>query len=200
MKKLFRQFFVGIGTPKACILDLKSRCRGRNRDLISPSSLWFLTLISPFFLFCANLPAQITPTPSLPTPGRQVIHGHIPTDVNISKKIGRLPPDQRFCLTVGLPIKEPNNTYPSKEEYGELIRFLKGNGFKVVDTVSNRLSVALSAKVIDVEKTFHIQLLKYQRSDGSVFFAPDREPSVDLDVPILHIGGLDNAIIPHPGG
>lgn len=35
-------------------------------------------------------------------------------------------------------------------------------------------------------------------TENRTFFAPDREPTVDLSVPLWHIGGLDNFSIPRP--
>jgi len=30
------------------------------------------------------------------------------------------------------------------------------------------------------------------------FFAPDVEPSIDLTIPILHVSGLNNYVVPRP--
>ena len=35
-------------------------------------------------------------------------------------------------------------------------------------------------------------------AESRAFFAPDVEPSLDLDVPLAAISGLDNFVIPHP--
>src|SRR5579863_2917851 len=34
-------------------------------------------------------------------------------------------------------------------------------------------------------------------TENRTFYAPDREPSLDLNVPLLHISGLDNFTLPH---
>src|SRR6202041_2473655 len=48
----------------------------------------------------------------------------------------------------------------------------------------------------NIQKTFNVHLRQYQRPDGSGFRAPDMEPSVDLDVPLLYVSGLDNFVLP----
>ena len=53
--------------------------------------------------------------------------------------------------------------------------------------------------VADIEKTFHLNLRLYPHpTENRNFFAPDSEPSLDLDVAVLDIAGLDNFIVPHP--
>jgi kumamolisin len=39
-----------------------------------------------------------------------------------------------------------------------------------------------------------------RRPDGSIFYAPNREPSVDLDTKILHVSGLENLVLPKHHG
>jgi hypothetical protein len=54
----------------------------------------------------------------------------------------------------------------------------------------------LTGAAPDIEDARHLNLVGGQRADGSVFYGPDREPSLDLDVPVDHIGGLDNFVLP----
>ena len=35
-------------------------------------------------------------------------------------------------------------------------------------------------------------------TENRTFYAPDREPTVNLSVPLWHVSGLDNYSIPHP--
>jgi len=37
-------------------------------------------------------------------------------------------------------------------------------------------------------------------TENRTFYAPDREPTVDLPFALWHIAGLDNYSIPHPAG
>jgi len=87
----------------------------------------------------------------------------------------------------------------SREDYAAVVRFAKENGFKVTDaSARNRMIVQVSATVATVEKAFHVQMGLYQHpTENRTFYAPDREPSVDLPFQLWHITGLDNYSIPH---
>jgi hypothetical protein len=88
---------------------------------------------------------------------------------------------------------------PTQAEYDAVIRFAQENGMTVTDRFPNRLVVGASAAVTDIERAFHLTLGVYQHpTENRPFYAPDREPSVDLDVPLWHIAGLDNFSIPQP--
>jgi subtilase family serine protease len=50
-----------------------------------------------------------------------------------------------------------------------------------------------------VEKALHLTLRVYNHpTENRTFYAPDVEPSLDLTVPVIHIGGLDSYIRPYP--
>jgi uncharacterized repeat protein (TIGR01451 family) len=57
----------------------------------------------------------------------------------------------------------------------------------------------VSGKVSDVEKAFHVTMHTYRHpTENRDFFAPDVEPSVDSNMPVLHVSGLDNYAVPRP--
>jgi hypothetical protein len=88
---------------------------------------------------------------------------------------------------------------PSAEDYAGVINFAKANGLKVEGTYSNRTVVDVSGDAAAVGKAFHVRLREYRHPvEDRNFFAPDGEPSVDLAVPLLHIEGLNNFVIPRP--
>jgi hypothetical protein len=59
--------------------------------------------------------------------------------------------------------------------------------------------VDVRGAVSDIEKAFHVNLRLYQHPTQSrKFFAPDSEPSVELETPLAAISGLDNFNSPHP--
>jgi uncharacterized repeat protein (TIGR01451 family) len=88
---------------------------------------------------------------------------------------------------------------PSQQDYQSVIDFAKANGLKVVATSPNRVILNVEGAVADIEKAFHLTLHFYQHpSEPRTFYAPDKEPSIDLAVPILHIKGLDNYSLPKP--
>ena len=50
-----------------------------------------------------------------------------------------------------------------------------------------------------IETAFNVAMGVYQHpTENRTFYAPDREPTVDLPFPLWHISGLDNYSIPHP--
>jgi subtilase family serine protease len=83
-------------------------------------------------------------------------------------------------------------------DHQALIDFLKSRGLTVTTTYSNRLYVSVDGTVDHIEKAFHVVMKLYQHpTQGRTFFAPDVEPSLDLDVPVLGINGLENLHLPH---
>lgn len=88
---------------------------------------------------------------------------------------------------------------PSREDYDTLIRFAQANGLRVTGTAPNRMILDVTGAVADVERAFHVTMGEYQHpAEARTFFAPDREPTVDLPIAIWHVTGLDNFSIPHP--
>jgi PKD repeat protein len=88
---------------------------------------------------------------------------------------------------------------PTKEDYQAVMDFAKANRLTVTATFPNRVLVDVEGTVADVEKALHVTMRVYQHpTEARTFYSLDSEPSMDLTVPILHIGGLDNYSIPHP--
>ena len=141
--------------------------------------------------------------------------------------LSRLPATNRLNLAIGLPLRneaalnkllseiyDPASTNyhryltpeqfteqfgPAEQDYQALIAFAQTNSLTVTATYPNRTLVDVSGNVADVERVFHVTLHTYQHpTEDRSFFAPDSEPSVDLNVPILHVSGLDNFSIPRP--
>jgi kumamolisin len=88
---------------------------------------------------------------------------------------------------------------PSQEDYDAVVEFAKANGFTVTGGSRDGMEVQIRGAVSSVERAFHVKMGTYQRAtEGGTFYAPDREPSVDLPFNLWHISGLDNFSIPHP--
>ena len=88
---------------------------------------------------------------------------------------------------------------PSQEDYDTVVNFAKENGFTVAGAAPNRLIVTVSGTVENIERAFSVKMGLYQHpTENRTFYAPDREPAVDLPVALWHITGLDNYSIPHP--
>jgi subtilase family serine protease len=88
---------------------------------------------------------------------------------------------------------------PNEEDYQAVVEFAKANGFTVTDTPANRRLVDINGTVAQIEKTFRVVMTIYRHpTENRTFFSPDREPSLALSVPVLHIAGLNNFSIPRP--
>jgi kumamolisin len=88
---------------------------------------------------------------------------------------------------------------PTPEDYDTVIHFAEANGLTVVGTSRNRLNLDVSGSVENIERALHVTMGVYQHpTENRTFYAPDREPTPFLSVPLWHIAGLDNYSIPHP--
>ena len=88
---------------------------------------------------------------------------------------------------------------PTQEDYRAVVNFAKANGLDVTSTPANRMIVPVSGSVDQIEKTFHVRINVYRHpTENRTFYSPDREPSLDLAVPVAHIAGLNNFSVPRP--
>jgi subtilase family serine protease len=90
---------------------------------------------------------------------------------------------------------------PTQEDYSALIDFAQKNGLTVVATSRNRLNLDVVGSVTNVQRAFHVNMGMYRHpTENRTFYAPDREPTVDLPFALWHVTGLDNYSLPHPAG
>jgi len=90
---------------------------------------------------------------------------------------------------------------PTEDDYNTLMDFAHENGLKVVATSPNRLNLQVSGSVANVERAMNVHLGMYQHpTEPRNFYAPDREPQVNLPFQLWHVAGLDNFSIPKPAG
>jgi subtilase family serine protease len=88
---------------------------------------------------------------------------------------------------------------PTQQDYDAVVRFVKANGFTVVGGSRDGMDVQIVGVVSAVEKAFHLTMSTYQHpTENRIFYAPDREPTVDLPFQLWHVSGLDNFSLPHP--
>ena len=88
---------------------------------------------------------------------------------------------------------------PRQEDYDAVINFAESHGLKVVATSRNRLNLDVMGSVSSIEQAFHINMGVYQHpTENRTFYAPDREPTPDLQVRLWHVAGLDNFSLPRP--
>ena len=88
---------------------------------------------------------------------------------------------------------------PSQEDYDALTQLRESNGLQVVGGSRDGMDVQVEGPVAAIETAFNVSMGVYQHpTENRTFYAPDREPTVDLPFPLWHISGLDNYSIPHP--
>jgi subtilase family serine protease len=88
---------------------------------------------------------------------------------------------------------------PTKDQYERVVAFAKNNNLTVTGRHSNRLLLNVNPSVADIQRAFNIHLLKYNHpTENREFFAPDAEPSIEAELPILDVGGLSNYLRPQP--
>ena len=171
------------------------------------------------FFFPSASPAAPRPTSTTHVPPA-VANGQAP-------RLGDLSPAERINLAISLPLRNepalddllqqlydpqsPNYRHyltvdefaqrfgPAPDAHAALLRFATANGLSVTATRANRLVVDLEASVADIQRAFHLVMGVYQHpTENRTFYAPDREPTLDFDAPVLHISGLDNFTLPKP--
>jgi subtilase family serine protease len=87
---------------------------------------------------------------------------------------------------------------PAVEDRDAVVRFAGANGLNVTEAAENRLVVDVDGPAANIEKAFHVNMGVYQHpTENRTFYAPDREPTTDLQFPVLHISGLDNYTLPY---
>ena len=86
---------------------------------------------------------------------------------------------------------------PSQRDFDALIHFATANGFTVTGGSRDAMDVQLKGSVATIETAFHVTMgLYHDPIENRDFYAPDREPTVDLPFQLWHITGLDNYSIP----
>jgi len=88
---------------------------------------------------------------------------------------------------------------PTAEDYQRVVDFARSSGLTVTDAPANRLLVPLRGTVAQIERAFNVSMKVYQHpTEHRTFFSLDREPSLDLDVKVAHIAGLNDYSTPRP--
>jgi len=88
---------------------------------------------------------------------------------------------------------------PTQHDYDVAMKFFSDNGLAVTHTAANRYLFQVEGAAADVERVLHVKLNTYKHpSENRTFFAPDREPTLDLAVPVQEVVDLDNYVLPHP--
>jgi len=88
---------------------------------------------------------------------------------------------------------------PAQSDYDAAIAFFNANGLSVTHTYANRYLFQVEGNASDVERVLNVRLNLYKHpTENRNFMAPDREPTLALNVPVLSITGLNNFQLPTP--
>ena len=103
-------------------------------------------------------------------------------------------PEYRHFLTVAQFTAQFG---PTGQDYASVEKFARSKGFTVANTPDNRLLVHINGTAAQVNKAFHVTMTNYRHpTEKRTFYSPDREPSLELSVPVVHIAGMNNFSIP----
>lgn len=158
--------------------------------------------------------------PAAPAKGTQQLAGYVTPQIANAPVVEPVPPDAIINLAIGLPIRDmPGllafvqqvsdpmsssyrqyltvdqfaSTYgATPSDYAALLSFATANGLHVLQTFPNDTLIQVSGSAAAIESTFFVNLNYLQRSDGTLFYAPDQEPSSNAPVGILRISGLED--------
>src|ERR1700678_3340189 len=187
----------------------------RRLSFISPT----ITILA--IVFLANALSQAEPAPLLTRHVRDVVvNGQAPL-------VGQLPAKQVMHFDVVLAsrdragletfVQEVNDSTgpsyhqfltpqeftarfgPRQKDWDALVAFAKASGFQIVGGSRDGMDLRMTGTVAAIEKAFHVTMGVYQHpAENRTFYAPDREPTVNLPFSLWHVSGLDNYSIPHP--
>lgn len=105
-------------------------------------------------------------------------------------------PNYRHFLT---PAQFQQRFGVSATDHQALASYARAKGFTVVGGSPERRLVQVKGTVTTIENAFHVTMRTYQHpTENRQFYAPDREPTTDGSVKLMHITGLDNYSIPQP--
>jgi xanthomonalisin len=77
---------------------------------------------------------------------------------------------------------------PTQADYDTVVSWARAKGFTISDTPANRRFVAVEGSVDVVNRALNVKMTSYRHpTEDREFFAPDREPSPDLSVPLLQL-------------
>lgn len=162
--------------------------------------------------------------------GSQQLSGYfgVNPNPNVAPVAGPVPADTSVDLTIGLPVQNPSalkafianvsnpkspqfrkhlsqgqfaSTYGApSQDYQTLQNWATSKGFTVKVTYPTNLLLRVTGTAETVQRALYCNLVFRHRSDDSLFLAVDREPSLDLSVSILQIGGLTDSTVPRSSG
>jgi subtilase family serine protease len=157
----------------------------------------------------------------------KTLPGHVPAAVAQLAPVGRLAAGTRLDLAIGLPLRNQQalNSWlrelydpasvnyhqyltpeqftaqfgPTERDYAAVIDFARISGLTVTHRHGNRVLLDVNGTVGDIERAFHVSLRTYRHpAEDRNFYAPDAEPKVAAELPVLEISGLNDYGKPKP--
>src|SRR5581483_2075894 len=81
----------------------------------------------------------------------------------------------------------------------QVVAFAQHNHLKITGRHQNRLVLDVNGSVADVQHAFNLTLRRFKHpTESRDFYAPDVEPTVVVDLPVVDVIGLNDYILPHP--
>jgi len=163
---------------------------------------------------------------SAPAAERRELDTQVPASAAGQPMLSQLPATNRLRLAIGLPLhnqpaltnllkelydqRSPNfhrfltpdlfteRFGPTEQDYQRVKDFAVSNHLEVVETFGNRAVLDVSGRVADIEDAFRIKLGYYQHpTEHRQYLAPDRPPTIEADLPVRYVSGLDTFVQPH---
>lgn len=198
-----------------------------NYDVACGRSQAETRMVSPGYAALVLLLAACVFAPPAWAVNRPALSSHLPSMSKVLPAVGRLDAARQLRLAIGLPLRDSpgladllRQLYDpaspryhqyltcgeftarfgaSEADYLAVIAFARSEGLTVSATHPNRMLVEVTGSVADIERAFHTTLRLYQHpNEARTFYAPDVEPEMDLQVPVLAISGLDSYVLPRP--
>lgn len=180
-----------------------------SREACSRGTLVFLVALATLLAATPNLSAN------------QVVPGTVPPITAGLQPIGPLDPHQEMSLAILFPVRNQpsldnllqqlydpastnycqyitpeqfrDNFGATGDDYQAVEAFAQANNLTVTYAHSNRLVLDVAGTVSDIETAFNVHMLVFQHpTENRTFYAPDADPTLNLNVAIQWIGGLDN--------
>jgi xanthomonalisin len=87
---------------------------------------------------------------------------------------------------------------PTQADYAAATKFFADQGLTILATSANRGLITVQGAVPVIERVFHVTMGLYAHpTQARLFYSADREPTLDLAVPVQHITGLDDYVLPY---
>jgi hypothetical protein len=156
---------------------------------------------------------------------KKLARGHVPAAISRLQAVGELPANRQLRLAIGLPLRNPaeleqllvrlydpaspdyhrfltpeeftGRFTPTAKDYEMVVHFAETNHLQITARHANRLLLDVSGSASDVDQAFHIRLRTFHHpTENRDFFAPDTEPTVSAELPILDVSGFSDMTPP----